>query len=130
MKTETLTIGALKFIEQQKPERRGGPRCVLSTNAKQRGELRFNAVLLDQFPELRTTERVTVFLASGEKPAVVLVPAAEGASVRGERSGAMKVTGIALRALALKYRRILYKVEAIETPRKGWLLSPMESERI
>jgi hypothetical protein len=125
---ESLLIGAVKFVKQVPPKTRGGPRCVLSTNARGYAELRFNVPQLEALPALAATERCAVFLAA-DKPALALFPATDGVKLRPEKGGARKASGLAFRALGAKYRRITYKVEAIDSPRKGWLLTAVESER-
>jgi hypothetical protein len=125
---ESLLIGSVKFVKQTAPKYRGGPRCVLSTNGKGRAELRFNLPLLELHPGLQACERVAVFLAS-DKPALAIFPSSEGTKVRSEPNGARKVAGMPFRALAAKFQRVLYRVEALESPRKGWLLTAIESER-
>jgi hypothetical protein len=127
---ETILIGSVKFTKQAPPDIRGSARCVLSTNAKGRAELRFNALQLTTMPGFTTAEHIALFLAGATTPNLALFPASEGMKVKQDTSGAYKLSGSPLRALAVKYRRITYRVEPIESPRKGWLLTAVESERL
>lgn len=125
---DTIIIGNLTFAKQTKPTIRGGPRCILSTNKSGRAELRFNAAQLESMPGFKEWAAVEIFIATGYKSAIALFPVADGVKLHPEKSGSLKITGTSFRLLAAKYRRVSYRVEAVASPRKGWLLSPLTSE--
>jgi hypothetical protein len=130
---EALIIGSLTFSESVAPAVRGDPAVTYRPAGKNGGALSFNAAIMDAFPELAACSRVRVFVAEG-KPAVALFPCGEAEGTTFMRDGSKsarvrkKIQGRVLSKLTA-YSRIEYKVEAIQSPRKGWLLTPTTSER-
>lgn len=132
--TDTLEIAGLKFREGVANVRTGCAAAKFLGRDKGASEISFNADLLAQHPELAKCERVRVFVAEGGKPVVAIFPAEKGEGVRLVDNGSSKqrprkiVKGTVLRALSA-YRSIQYRVEAINTPRRGWQLLPVTSEK-
>jgi hypothetical protein len=124
----TLVVGSLKFT-QLAAHRTRDAACKFTSSAKGKApSLRFNAAMCVEHPALLGTDRVALFLA--DKPSVALAVCPDPAGVRLFKSkGDVKVGSVALAPLAKLYRRIRYRVEAVESPRRGWLLHPLESER-
>ena len=136
---EALIIGSLKFTEvatQNQP--RGVPMISYRGNSANRnkGAISFNAAAIALMPELAALQRVRVFVAEGKLSlALFAVPASEpdsGTSFMVERAKSptprKKIQGRVLHHLS-GYARIVFRIEAIESPRKGWLLTATESER-
>jgi hypothetical protein len=133
---EALIIGSLKFTEvaaQNQP--RGVPTITFRGNAenKNKSTLSFNGAAIAATPELAKVARVRVFAAEG-KPSLAIFPCAadEGTSFLVESAKSplprKKIQGRVLASLAA-YSRVTYRIEAIESPRKGWLLVATGSER-
>lgn len=131
---ECLLIGSTKFREVAAPKVRGEPRCQFRADKRNAGTLTFNGPLLIHFPALAECARLKVFLAENGKPAVGLFPAKDKEGLvfmldgKTGRAVRKKLQGRALAGLA-EYSRIEYRVEAVESPRKGWVLHPLSSER-
>lgn len=102
------------------------------TQPKSGAILSFNAAQLDAAPGLAAADRVEVFFADSTKPMIALFPCAEGEGAALLRDGSdnkrRKLKGAVLTRLA-PYARVDFRVEPIEQPRKGWLLTATSSER-
>lgn len=131
---DALIIGTIKFTEAIPPAVRGAP-SIRFTKGGKYGSIALNAAAMAQLPELAPVDHLRVYVAEGSKPAVALFPAAEGQGVRffleggaGKKAGRKKISGKTLVRLDA-YARIEFRAEAIESPRKGWVLHPISSER-
>lgn len=130
----TLEIAGVKFAEGTCNARQYG--AVAKYTGRDNGpcEISFNADMLEKFPVLAAAERVRVFVAAGPKPIVAVFPAEAGEGVRLIDNGSSQqrprkvIKGTILRALSA-YRHIEYRVEQITTPRLGWQLVPVTSEK-
>jgi len=131
---EALMIGALTFTEAIGAAVRGEPHIIYRPAKRNGGSIIFNAAAIDALPALGAIERLRVFIADGKKPAVALFPcgASEGSPFMRDGGQATKlrkkIQGRMLAKLA-EYARIEFRAEAIESPRKGWVLNPITSER-
>jgi hypothetical protein len=127
---EQLMVGTTKFTALAAPEVRGTPiaRFTCASGKPSKGALRFNAPLCLERPELLQIQRAKIFLAE-DRPAILVVPATDGARFHKGKSGDIKACGSVFAVLGKLYQRIDYRLEKVSSPRAGWLLHPRTSER-
>ena len=133
---EKLIIGNVTFQEVDTKKQPRGTALINYRGTydknKKRGGLFFNALAVAQWPELCAYGRVKLFRS--DKLSIALFPAAEGEGVsfmaesKTKKGSRKKIQGAVLDHLSL-YTRITYKCEEIKSPRKGWLLTALESQK-
>jgi hypothetical protein len=124
-----LLIGSIKFTELTREHSRTTPNVRFSAVKPTKGSLRFNAPMCQKHPELLQVKRARLYSAAPANLQIALFPDADGLRMHVGKSGDTKITGAVLTPLGRLYRRITYKLEPIASPRAGWLLLPLASER-
>lgn len=131
-----LIIGNIRFTAAAPARGVRGKSTAQFTN-KRVATLSFSAAKVAEFPTMATTARVELFVAEAgrnQTPALALFPCADGVGTAflndGKTKGGVrrKIQGKALAHLAA-YQRVEFRVEALSSPRAGWLLTPTASER-
>lgn len=126
---EPLLINSLTFTPLVAERAGREAACMFSSTVKRKQPMvRFNIAMCAAHPGLLKLDRVQLFQAKGNSPALAVIPSVDGAKVTFNK-GAARISSGALASLARTYRRVNYRVERIETPRPGWLLTPTASER-
>lgn len=134
MKLESsITIGNVRFsVAASALSVRGKPLALYTESSTP--TLSFSAAQVAALPSLSTAPRVEVFVADGQKPMLAIFPcgAGEGTAFlndgKSNLSPRRKIQGRTLERLA-PYARVEFRVEEIDSPRSGWLLTPTASER-